>query len=185
MLRYSRVWVVMNRSIKREAKEKRYISIGIFCILIVCLFSTSHVKVIYAFDDVGGIFRSATSSAEVRILSGADVAVYNDSIAPADYSGVWQDGVIAIKHMLIGIGLTFEEINYIDLNYSTQDFSSLYKIILIPGGYAYWYNYWISQYGKARIRNFVENGGGYLVPERKPPCFEICAVRLPYFFLQT
>lgn len=99
-------------------------------------------------------------------LNGADVALYNDSIAPVGYSGVWQDGIIAIKNMLTTIGLTYEEINYKDLNYSTQDFSSLYKVILIPGGYAQWYNYWISKAGKERIRNFVRSGGGY---------FGICA----------
>lgn len=99
-------------------------------------------------------------------LNGADVALYNDSIAPAGYEGAWQSGVTAIKNMLTTIGLTYEEITYMDLNYSTQDFSGLYKVILIPGGYAQWYNYWISKAGKERIRNFVRNGGGY---------FGICA----------
>jgi len=105
-------------------------------------------------------------------LNGADVAIYNDSIAPSDpttgekRSGAWQDGVTAIKNMLTWMGLTYEQITYNDLNYSTQDFSSLYKVMLFPGGVAYWYNYWISLSGKTRIRNFVTNGGGY---------FGICA----------
>ena len=37
---------------------------------------------------------------------------------------------------------------------------------MIPGGFSYWYNYWISLSGKDRIRSFVNNGGGY---------FGICA----------
>lgn len=105
-------------------------------------------------------------------LSGADVAIYNDAIAPVDpetgteRSGVWQDGVAAIKCMLAWMGLSYEEISYEDLNNSSQDFSSLYKVLLFPGGFAYWYNYWISLSGKNRIRNFVSSGGGY---------FGICA----------
>lgn len=108
-----------------------------------------------------GIFSQAAYA-----LNGADVAIYNDSIAPSGYSGVWQNGVTAIKNMVANAGLTYEEITYSDLNYSDQNFSSLYRIILIPGGFAKWYNYWISRAGKDRIRNFINNGGGY---------FGICA----------
>lgn len=100
-------------------------------------------------------------------LSGADVAVYNDSMAPIpNTSGAWQSGVIAIKRMLTNLGFTYEEINYHHLNDPHLNFSALYKVILIPGGYAQWYNYWISRSGKEQIRNFVRNGGGY---------FGICA----------
>lgn len=62
-------------------------------------------------------------------LQGANVALYNDSKAPIK-KGVWQDGLTAIKSMLTNLGLTYEEISYTDLNSSSQDFSSLYKIIL-------------------------------------------------------
>lgn len=132
----------------RQGKSTRRISklAAIVSILMVCVFSLSPV-------DAGA-------------LNAADVALYNDSIAPSGYAGAWQDGITAIKNMLTTLGITYEEVNYNDLNYSTQDFSSLYKIILIPGGYAQWYNYWISKTGKERIRNFVKNGGGY---------FGICA----------
>ncbi|HHT9111860.1 MAG: hypothetical protein HZA47_09375 [Planctomycetes bacterium] len=120
-----------------------------FFILMTYLFSTSFAKVAFA-------------------LNGADVAIYNDSRTGTylyDY-GVWPDGVTAIKNMLTTAGRTYEEISDSDLNYSTQDFSSLYKVILFPGGYAYWYNKFIAKAGKERIRNFVKNGGGY---------FGICA----------
>ena len=57
-------------------------------------------------------------------LDSADVAIYNDSIAPANpftgakRSGVWQDGVTAIKCMLTWMGFSHEEITYHDLNNS-------------------------------------------------------------------
>ena len=120
-----------------------------FFILLTCLFSASSAKLAFA-------------------LNGADVAIYNDSRSGKymyDY-GVWPDGVTAIKNMLTTLGRTYEEISDSDLNYSTQDFSSLYKAVVFPGGYAYWYNYFINKAGKELIRNFVKNGGGY---------FGICA----------
>ena len=49
-------------------------------------------------------------------LNGADIALYNDSIAPSEQSGVWQDGITAIKNMLTTEGFTYEEITYKDLN---------------------------------------------------------------------
>lgn len=101
------------------------------------------------------------SSPQAFALSGADFAVYNDSIA-GSYSGTWSEGVTAVKNMLSYQGFTYEEITYNDLNSSTQDFSSLYKAIIVPGGFSYYYNYWISKAGKERIRSFVNNGGGYL-----------------------
>jgi glutamine amidotransferase-like uncharacterized protein len=105
-------------------------------------------------------------------LNGADVAIYNDAIAPADpvtgasRSGAWQDGITAITRMLTWMGLSYEQITYEDLNDSTLDLSTLYKVLLFPGGWAYWYSYWISLSGKERIHSFVQNGGGY---------FGICA----------
>lgn len=99
-------------------------------------------------------------------LDGAAVALYNDENAPPGRSGAWEYGVIALKNMLDWAGLRYEEIDYNDLNSSPQDFSKLYRVILFPGGNAYWYNYWISLAGKERIRDFVAGGGGY---------FGICA----------
>jgi len=116
-------------------------------LLIACLFSVLIARASFA-------------------LNGADVAIYNDSIAPSGTSVVWQDGVTAIKNMLNWMGLTYEDISYEDINGSNQDFSKLYKVLLFPGGFAQWYNYWISKSGKDRIRNFVNKGGGY---------FGICA----------
>jgi glutamine amidotransferase-like uncharacterized protein len=94
-------------------------------------------------------------------LTGAKVAVYNDSIAPEGWRGVWQDGLTAIESMLTWAGVSYEEVTYNDIN-NTSNLSSLYKVLIMPGGYASAYNYWISETGKSNIRNFVYDGGGYL-----------------------
>lgn len=123
-----------------KGKSKTILKAGLaFFVLIICFF---------------------TSSGRAGALNGADIALYNDAIAPY-YKGVWQDGLTAIRNMLSTLGFTYEEVTYKDLNSSTQDFSRLYKVMLFPGGYAPYYNYWISKNGKDRIRNFVNTGGGY------------------------
>ncbi|MBM2833417.1 MAG: hypothetical protein HW406_578 [Candidatus Brocadiaceae bacterium] len=127
------------------------------------------LTLVISFFIVTTCFSHASSVNVAFALNGADVALYNDSRPGTTYYndyGVWPDGVTAIKNMLKTLGRTCEEISDSDLNYSTQDFSNLYKVILFPGGYAYWYNYFINKAGKERIRNFVKNGGGY---------FGICA----------
>src|SRR3989304_9356425 len=126
------------------------------------------LTLVISFFIVTTCFSHASSVNVAFALNGADVAIYNDSRTGKylyDY-GVWPQGVIAIKNMLTTEGRTYEEISDSDLNYSTQDVSNLYKVIVFPGGYAYWYNYFINKAGKERIRNFVKNGGGY---------FGICA----------
>jgi glutamine amidotransferase-like uncharacterized protein len=123
------------------------------------------LTLVRSFFIVTTCFSHASSVNVAFALNGADVALYNDSRPGTTYYndyGVWPDGVTAIKNMLKTLGRTCEEISDSDLNYSTQDFSNLYKVILFPGGYAYWYNYFITKAGKERIRNFVKNGGGYL-----------------------
>jgi glutamine amidotransferase-like uncharacterized protein len=130
------------------------------------IYNTMHVTRIILITSVAIFLCINPFLKTAHSLNGGDVALYNDSIAPSEQSGVWQDGITAIKNMLTTKGFTYEEITYKDLNESTQNFSNLYKVILIPGGYAPWYNYWISLAGKTRIRNFMKGGGGY---------FGICA----------
>ena len=90
-------------------------------------------------------------------LDGADVALYTD-----DGDGAWPEGVIAITNMLNTLGYTHECIAATDLNFSNQDFSDLYSMILFPGGFAYYYNIDILKAGKQRIRRFLKQGGGYM-----------------------
>ena len=102
-------------------------------------------------------------------VQGADVGIYRGGIPDADANttftenvGVWGDGLIAIGNMLTALGLTYEEFNHTDVNNPDVDLTSLYKVLIFPGGTAYWHNYWITNAGKARIRAFLDNGGGYL-----------------------
>ncbi len=92
-------------------------------------------------------------------LQGADFALY------AGY-GAWSNGLTAIRAMLPWAGYTVEQVYPADLNAATQDLSRLYRAILFPGGYAYYYNVDLSRLAKQNIRRFVRNGGGY---------FGICA----------
>ena len=104
----------------------------------------------------------ATALAACSASADADIALYNDAAKPEAVRGAWQDGVTAIRHMLTAAGLTYEEVDYDDLNASSEALLHRYKVILFPGGYARWYSAWLDGVGKKRIRRFVENGGGYL-----------------------
>lgn len=88
-------------------------------------------------------------------LTGADIGLY------VDY-GVWSEGATAIKNMCGAFGLTVEEVSAQDLNLGSQSLSGLYKVFLVPGGYAPYYNQSVNSGGKAKIRDFVSAGGGYL-----------------------
>ena len=59
-------------------------------------------------------FFSIFSAKATAALNGADVAIYTD--LSTSYSGVWHDGLTAIKQMLKWMGVTYEEIDYSDLN---------------------------------------------------------------------
>ena len=68
---------------------------------------------------------SLFSIGSAAALTGADVALYNDVGAPdSGKRGAWQNGITAIKRMLTAMGYTYEEITYLDLQYSLQDFST-------------------------------------------------------------
>jgi len=97
---------------------------------------------------------------------GANIAIYNDAAYTADGEGAWADGVTAIKNMVATLGHTYSEIDYTVLNDPNQNLSSQYDVLVFPGGWAHQYNLWISSLGKQRIRDFINNGGGY---------FGICA----------
>ena len=96
-------------------------------------------------------------------LNGADVMLYSDPsrMTPIPTNGAWQDGITAVTNMLKAVGLTYELVDFDNLNSSTQEFVGLYKAIFFAGGYAAYYNDAINLTGKTRIRDFVANGGGY------------------------
>jgi len=74
--------------------------------------------------------------------------------------GSWQDGITAFEHFCTYKGLTYQEQSYIYIN--NNDLRSKYDAIYFPGGDAYQYNKRINSAGDANIRNFVNNGGGYI-----------------------
>ncbi len=85
----------------------------------------------------------------------AQIALYNDG----GY-GTWQDGLIALEQFLNWKGVAYQEVNADTLN--NTDWGSHYQAICFPGGYAYYYKLAIDSNGIRRIKQFVQQGGGYL-----------------------
>ncbi|MCG6553309.1 MAG: BPL-N domain-containing protein [Candidatus Magnetominusculus sp. LBB02] len=99
------------------------------------------------------------STAKAWPLSGADVAIYNDTAY--QYGGAWPQGLTAIKAALSYYGYTYEDITPDQLN-AAANLNSLYRMIIFGGGWAGGYNTYVSTQGFNNIRSFVNNGGGYL-----------------------
>lgn len=96
-------------------------------------------------------------------LTGADVAIYNDTTLPD--GGAWVQGLEAIKLALDASGYSHEDITPDDVN-GTKDLNTFFKVIMFGGGWAGGYNTYITRSGYTNLRNFVVNGGRY---------FGICA----------
>ncbi len=97
-------------------------------------------------------------------LNGADIGIYNDTSFPN--GGAWSEGLTAIKAMLDTYGYTHEDFTPTDINNSSLNLNSLYRMVIFGGGWAGGYNTSVSETGFDNIRSFVANGGGY---------FGICA----------
>lgn len=97
-------------------------------------------------------------------LTGADIGIYNDTSFPG--GGAWAEGLTAIKAMLDTYGYTHEDITPTDINSSSLNLSSLYRMVIFGGGWAGGYNASVREAGFNNLRNFVADGGGY---------FGICA----------
>jgi glutamine amidotransferase-like uncharacterized protein len=82
-----------------------------------------------------------------------DVAVYMDR-------GVWEAGATAFEHFLDWKGLTHERVDARVLN--STELQRRYRVLCIPGGYAYDYKLSILEAGERRIREFVDAGGAYI-----------------------
>lgn len=92
-----------------------------------------------------------------------DVAIYNDT--GYVYNGAWSHGVSSIKSMLSTYGYTYSDITPTEINQSSN-LSDSYRMLLVPGGWAEYYNLNITPLGYHHIRSFVARGGAY---------FGICA----------
>ncbi|MBF0345447.1 MAG: hypothetical protein HQL06_14615 [Nitrospirae bacterium] len=128
-------------------------------------FTNTYTKIaatllLYLFVVISGVIALPADSWS---LAGADVAIYNDT----SYSsgGSWVTGITAIKGMLSYYGYTYEDVTPTDIN-NVSNLNSLYKMIIVGGGWAGGYNTYVNHSGFDNIRNFVNNGGAY---------FGICA----------
>lgn len=90
------------------------------------------------------------------------VAIYNDiEMDPINY-GAWAEGVMAYHNMLDGIGIANGEVTPTQLNNPNINPLNNYDAIWFPGGWAYYYKFYLTAFGKQRIREFVNQGGVYL-----------------------
>lgn len=83
---------------------------------------------------------------------GATIALYNDQ-------GVDDDCLTATLHMFQWMGYSIRYVTAHNINIDGLD---NYKILCIPGGDMYQYGVDLSSTGKTHIKNFINNGGGYI-----------------------
>jgi len=83
----------------------------------------------------------------------ADVLIYTGP-------GTWDDGVTAFENFLEFKNLTWYECD--DTYLENNNLEELYSTIHFPGGSSSQYNAQINENGLQHIRDFVDNGGGYL-----------------------
>jgi len=75
-----------------------------------------------------------------------------------DYEGCWSESIIASENFLRWAGFSTTHINAKYVNTSSLD---SFQMILFPGGDMFQYSQQISNEGKAKITEFIKNGGGY------------------------
>ena len=90
---------------------------------------------------------------QTRQLSVPNIAVYADT-------GAWMDGVIAFEHFLDWKGVAHERVTRDTINKS--DLRGRFTAIYFPGGYAGDYTTAITAVGARHIKDFVNDGGGYI-----------------------
>ena len=83
---------------------------------------------------------------------GPRAAIYTDQ-------GCWDESVIASEKMLRWAGFT---VTRIDADYINDHGLTGFSLLLVPGGDMYYYAQSISATGREKIRNFINNGGGYI-----------------------
>ncbi|MBE9511880.1 MAG: hypothetical protein IMY71_13500, partial [Bacteroidetes bacterium] len=93
----------------------------------------------------------ACENEETTFLS-ADIALYSDS-------GCWEESVIAAQNMFLWMGYTVELVNS---EYINEKGLNDFKLLCIPGGDMYRYSQDLSQDGKKKIKNFINDGGSYI-----------------------
>lgn len=87
-----------------------------------------------------------------------DVAVYDDS--RYTYGGAWATGLNAIKSMLETYGYSYMSVTPDNVNQT--DLSSIARVIIFGGGWAGGYITYLNSNGYKNIREFINQGGGYI-----------------------
>jgi glutamine amidotransferase-like uncharacterized protein len=81
-----------------------------------------------------------------------DIALYSDN-------GIWQESVTALEHMFNWMGYS---VRVIDAEYINSKSLSGFRALAIPGGDMFEYGRSISEPGKTNIREFIDQGHGYI-----------------------
>ena len=118
-------------------------------VLIVFVFSVIFVF-IFLLSRTG--LKLSPSNTQQPTEKHSSVALYTDK-------GTWNDSVRAAESMFQWMNHTVKRV---DAAYFNNKKLNDFQIICIPGGDMYQYSQDISSTGKAKIVNFVRDGGGYL-----------------------
>jgi glutamine amidotransferase-like uncharacterized protein len=81
-----------------------------------------------------------------------DIALYDDT-------GAWQESVTALGHMFAWMGYS---VKVIDAEYINGKSLGGFRALAIPGGDMFEYGRSITESGKEKIREFVDQGHGYI-----------------------
>jgi glutamine amidotransferase-like uncharacterized protein len=81
-----------------------------------------------------------------------DIALYNDT-------GAWQESVTAMGHMFAWMGYS---VKVIDAEYINGKSLGGFRALAVPGGDMFEYGRSITEAGKKKIREFVDQGHGYI-----------------------
>ncbi|MCK4835720.1 MAG: hypothetical protein KAT17_03750, partial [Candidatus Aminicenantes bacterium] len=124
----------MSQKIKKNKGKYFIFLIFIFCISQICLLFQ-------------GCLSDSIDPDEIK-----DVALYSDL-------GADEDCLRATENMFLWMGLTVELVKAFDIKNNCLDH---FKIVCFPGGDMYQYSQDLFLQGIENIRNFINDGGGYI-----------------------
>src|SRR4029079_9171304 len=91
----------------------------------------------------------------------ADFAIYDPAY---EDDGVWEDDVEALAAIIEASGYTWKRVDAraIDGGALGRGRKARFRALVEPGGWAWWRNVALGASGAARVRAFVNGGGGYV-----------------------
>lgn len=102
---------------------------------------------------------AATAADHPTAPAAPTVALYDDSAHAA--GGSWDAGQTALRSLLTGAGLSYEEVDPADVN-GGELLTAGYRMLLVGGGWAGGYRRYLSAGAYEDIRQFVADGGVYV-----------------------